>query len=73
AGQAKAALGEAERGALAVATAEEALERARTDVEECAQRLAAVEEMPVAEDPDTSARDRLAADGANARQTEMEA
>ncbi|MFF4368846.1 AAA family ATPase [Streptomyces sp. NPDC001594] len=73
AGQAKAALGEAERGALAVATAEEALERARVDVEECAERLAAVEEAPVAEDPDTSARDRLAADGANARQTEMEA
>ncbi|MFJ8164693.1 AAA family ATPase [Streptomyces sp. NPDC096136] len=73
AGQAKAALGEAERGALAVTTAEEAQERARTEVEECAQRLAAVEEMPVAEDPDTSARDRLAADGANARQTEMEA
>ncbi|RKT07142.1 chromosome segregation protein [Streptomyces sp. 3211.6] len=73
AGQAKAALGEAERGALAVATAEEALERARVDVEECAERLAAVEEMPVAEEPDTSARDRLAADGANARQTEMEA
>ncbi|MFF2193772.1 AAA family ATPase [Streptomyces sp. NPDC058157] len=73
AGQAKAALGEAERGALAVATAEEALERARVDVEECAERLAAVEETPVAEDPDTSARDRLAADGANARQTEMEA
>ncbi|MFD8142708.1 AAA family ATPase [Streptomyces sp. NPDC059708] len=73
AGQAKAALGEAERGALAVATAEESLERARVDVEECAQRLAAVEELPVEEEPDTSARDRLAADGANARQTEMEA
>ncbi|MFH7596672.1 AAA family ATPase [Streptomyces racemochromogenes] len=73
AGQAKAALGEAERGALAVATAEESLERARIDVEECAERLAAVEELPVAEDPDTSVRDRLAADGANARQTEMEA
>ncbi|MFF4576967.1 AAA family ATPase [Streptomyces sp. NPDC001389] len=73
AGQAKAALGEAERASSAVAVAEEAQERARTDVEECAQRLAAVEEMPVAEDPDTSARDRLAADGANARQTEMEA
>ncbi|MEV7545945.1 AAA family ATPase, partial [Streptomyces sp. NPDC089915] len=73
AGQAKAALGEAERGALAVATAEESLERARVDVEECAGRLAAVEELPVEEEPDTSARDRLAADGANARQTEMEA
>lgn len=29
--------------------------------------------MPVEEEPDTSVRDRLAADGANARQTEMEA
>ncbi|MFG2663020.1 AAA family ATPase [Streptomyces sp. NPDC048387] len=73
AGQAKAALGEAERGALAVATAEESLERARADVEECAERLAAVEELPAADEPDTSVRDRLSADGANARQTEMEA
>jgi chromosome segregation protein len=31
------------------------------------------EEMPVEEEPDTAVRDRLAADGANARQTEMEA
>ncbi|MEU3466398.1 AAA family ATPase [Streptomyces sp. NPDC006687] len=73
AGQAKAALGEAERGALAVATAEESLERARADVEECEERLAAVEELPAADEPDTSVRDRLSADGANARQTEMEA
>ncbi|MGW0390123.1 AAA family ATPase [Streptomyces sp. NPDC003042] len=73
AGQAKGALGEAERSALAAATAQEALEQARADVEECAERLAAVEEMPVEQEPDTSARDRLAADGANARQTEMEA
>ncbi|MFB0626629.1 AAA family ATPase [Streptomyces sp. AB3(2024)] len=73
AGQAKGALGEAERSALAAAKAEEALERARVEVEECAERLAAVEEMPVEREPDTSARDRLAADGANARQTEMEA
>ncbi|MFE3765994.1 chromosome segregation protein SMC, partial [Streptomyces sp. NPDC059104] len=73
AGQAKGALGEAERSAQAAAKAEEALERARVEVEECAERLAAVEEMPVEREPDTSARDRLAADGANARQTEMEA
>ncbi|MFJ4319185.1 AAA family ATPase [Streptomyces lavendulae] len=73
AGQAKGALGEAERSALAAAKAEEALERARAEVEECAERLAAVEEMPAEREPDTSARDRLAADGANARQTEMEA
>ncbi|MFJ9073732.1 AAA family ATPase [Streptomyces sp. NPDC102278] len=73
AGQAKGAAGEAERGALAAATAQGALERARVEVEECAERLAVAEEMPVDEEPDTSARDRLAADGANARQTEMEA
>ncbi|MFD7030454.1 AAA family ATPase [Streptomyces sp. NPDC059917] len=72
-GQAKGAAGEAERCAAAAATAQDALERALADVEECAERLAVVEEMPGAEEPDASARDRLAADGANARQTEMEA
>ncbi|MEU3726581.1 AAA family ATPase, partial [Streptomyces sp. NPDC031705] len=73
AGQAKGALGEAERSARAAATAEEAYERARADVEECAERLAAAQELPLADEPDTAVRDRLAADGANARQTEMEA
>ncbi|MFJ3879743.1 AAA family ATPase [Streptomyces sp. NPDC090077] len=73
AGQAKGAQGEAERSARAAETAQEALERARVEVEECAERLAVAEEMPLAEEPDTSARDRLSADGANARQTEMEA
>ncbi|AZM91393.1 AAA family ATPase [Streptomyces sp. W1SF4] len=73
AGQAKGAQGEAERSARAAATAQEALERARLDVEECAERLAVAEETPLAQEPDTSARDRLSADGANARQTEMEA
>lgn len=73
AGQAKGALGEAERAASASARAQEALEQALADVEECAERLAVAEEMPVEEEPDTSRRDRLAADGANARQTEMEA
>ncbi|MFD6873066.1 MULTISPECIES: AAA family ATPase [unclassified Streptomyces] len=73
AGQAKGALGEAERSALAASTAQESLERARLDVEECAERLAVAQEMPAEEEPDASARDRLAADGANARQTEMEA
>ncbi|MGW6708283.1 AAA family ATPase, partial [Streptomyces sp. NPDC054956] len=73
AGQAKGALGEAERAAAAAAKAQDALEQALADVEECAERLAVAEEMPVEEEPDTSRRDRLAADGANARQTEMEA
>ncbi|GHB77133.1 hypothetical protein GCM10010347_54490 [Streptomyces cirratus] len=73
AGQAKGAAGEAERSAAAAARAQDALDQARLEVEECAERLAIAEETPVEEEPDTSARDRLAADGANARQTEMEA
>ncbi|MET7689764.1 chromosome segregation protein SMC [Streptomyces sp. NPDC005483] len=73
AGQAKGAAGEAERSTAAAARAQESLERALEEVEELAERLAVAEEMPVEEEPDTSVRDRLAADGANARQTEMEA
>ncbi|WP_327416650.1 AAA family ATPase [Streptomyces sp. NBC_01233] len=73
AGQAKGAAGEAERSAAAAAKAQDALEQALADVEECAERLASAEELPVEEEPDSSRRDRLAADGANARQTEMEA
>ncbi|MFD7259448.1 AAA family ATPase [Streptomyces sp. NPDC059874] len=73
AGQAKGAVGEAERATTAAAKAQDALEQALAEVEECAERLATAEEIPVEEEPDTSRRDRLAADGANARQTEMEA
>ncbi|MFE5754948.1 chromosome segregation protein SMC [Streptomyces massasporeus] len=73
AGQARGAAGEAERSTAAAARAQEALDRALDEVEELAERLAVAEEMPIEEEPDTSARDRLAADGANARQTEMEA
>ncbi|MET7681649.1 AAA family ATPase [Streptomyces sp. NPDC005423] len=73
AGQARGAAGEAERSAAAAARAQEALDRAVEEVEELAERLVVAEEMPVEEEPDTSVRDRLAADGANARQTEMEA
>lgn len=73
AGQARGAAGEAERSAAAAERAQEALDKALTEVEELAERLAVAEEMPVEEEPDTAARDRLAADGANARQTEMEA
>ncbi|MFD7893880.1 AAA family ATPase [Streptomyces sp. NPDC059743] len=72
-GQARGAVGEAERTAAAVAKAQDALERATAEVEELAERLLVAEEAPVQEEPDTSVRDRLAADGANARQTEMEA
>lgn len=74
-GQARAAAGEAERAGAAAAKAEEALARATEEAEELAERLAVAEEEPGVgdEEPDTSARDRLAADGANARQTEMEA
>lgn len=73
AGQARAAAGEAERAGTAAARAQEALERALEEVEELAERLLVAEETPVEEEPDTHVRDRLAADGANARQTEMEA
>ncbi len=78
AGQARGASGEAERSAAAAAKAQEALERAVEEAEELAERLAVAEEAAASteggeEEPDTSVRDRLAADGANARQTEMEA
>ncbi|MYR57993.1 chromosome segregation protein SMC, partial [Streptomyces sp. SID625] len=73
AGQARGAAGEAERSTAAAARAQEALDRARQEAEELAERLAVAEESPVEEEPDTYTRDRLAADGANARQTEMEA
>ncbi|MCX3291543.1 chromosome segregation protein SMC [Streptomyces sp. NEAU-H22] len=73
AGQARGAAGEAERSTAAAARAQEALDKALEEAEELAERLAVAEEMPIEEEPDTSARDRLAADGANARQTEMEA
>ncbi|WP_200302566.1 chromosome segregation protein SMC [Streptomyces adelaidensis] len=73
AGQARGAAGEAERSTAAAARAQEALDNAVQEAEELAERLAVAEEMPVEEEPDTSVRDRLAADGANARQTEMEA
>ncbi|MZE76294.1 chromosome segregation protein SMC, partial [Streptomyces sp. SID5475] len=60
-----------------VERAEEALRRATEEAEELTERLLTAEEAALAdgaeEEPDTSARDRLAADGANARQTEMEA
>nr|WP_206441130.1 chromosome segregation protein SMC [Streptomyces boncukensis] len=73
-GQARAARGEAERSAAAVAKAEEALARAEEEAGELAERLAVAEETQQDEaEPDTSVRDRLSADGANARQTEMEA
>ncbi|MER5301464.1 AAA family ATPase [Streptomyces lasiicapitis] len=73
AGQARGAAGEAERSAAAAAKAQDALENAQLEVEELVERLAVAEEAPAEEEPDTGVRDRLAADGANARQTEMEA
>ncbi|MEV5847255.1 AAA family ATPase [Streptomyces sp. NPDC051985] len=73
AGQARGAAGEAERSTAAAARAQESLDKSLEELEILAERLAVAEEMPVEEEPDTSVRDRLAADGANARQTEMEA
>ncbi|MFH8518036.1 chromosome segregation protein SMC [Streptomyces gelaticus] len=73
AGQARGAAGEAERMTASAARAQEALERATEEAEELAERLLVAEETEIEEEPDTAVRDRLAADGANARQTEMEA
>ncbi|MFI5754110.1 AAA family ATPase [Streptomyces sp. NPDC051569] len=78
AGQTRGAEGEAERTAAAAATAQDAVERATAEAEELAERLLVAQEEAAFrdggdEEPDTSVRDRLAADGANARQTEMEA
>ncbi|MEV6247053.1 chromosome segregation protein SMC [Streptomyces sp. NPDC051742] len=81
AGQARAAAGEAERTAAAAARAQEALERATAEAEELAERLLVAQEAAAFgdgtdggdEEPDTATRDRLAGDGAHARQTEMEA
>ncbi|MFF8379112.1 chromosome segregation protein SMC [Streptomyces sp. NPDC015661] len=73
AGQARGAAGEAERTAAAAARAQDALEKATAEAEELAERLLVAEETPAEDEPDTSLRDRLAIDGSNARQTEMEA
>ncbi|MFE9815596.1 AAA family ATPase [Streptomyces sp. NPDC005773] len=76
AGQARGAAGEAERMTASAARAQESLERATQEAEELAERLLVAEEAAqdgADEEPDTAVRDRLAADGANARQTEMEA
>ncbi|MFI8522028.1 chromosome segregation protein SMC [Streptomyces sp. NPDC085481] len=73
AGQARGAAGEAERTAAAAARAQEALAKAVVEAEELTERLLVAEETPAEEEPDTSVRDRLAIDGSNARQTEMEA
>ncbi|MER5641178.1 chromosome segregation protein SMC [Kitasatospora sp. NPDC002227] len=74
-GQARAAVGEAERLAAAVARAEEGLAQALTAAEELAERLAAAEELAESgeEEPDSARRDALAAAGVEARQAEMEA
>ncbi|MEV5882921.1 chromosome segregation protein SMC [Streptomyces sp. NPDC052020] len=73
AGQARGAAGEAERSEAAARRAQEAFDEAAARAGELAERLAVAEETPAGEEPDTTRRDRLAADGANARQTEMEA
>ncbi|WP_344499870.1 AAA family ATPase [Streptomyces enissocaesilis] len=78
AGQARGAADEAERSAAAAAGARDALERATEEAQELAERLLVAEESSPfgdrgEDEPDISVRDRLAADGARARQTEMEA
>ncbi|MGK4583169.1 chromosome segregation protein SMC [Kitasatospora sp. HPMI-4] len=74
-GQARAAAGEAERLAAAVATAEAGLAQALTAAEELAERLAAAEESAASgeDEPDGTRREGLAGEAATARQTELEA
>ncbi|GAA4945858.1 chromosome segregation protein SMC [Yinghuangia aomiensis] len=72
-GQARAAAGEAERLAGAVAKAEAAKEQDALAFEELSARLETAEEMPDDEEPDSGTRDRLAAEATASRQAEMEA
>jgi chromosome segregation protein len=72
-GQARGAAGEAERLLASVEQAEQARLTAQEALAELTARLEAAEEAPSDPEPDSGFRDRLAADGANARQTEMEA
>lgn len=70
--QARAARGEAERLAQAIAKAEEAREQAGTGLAELEARLASAEEAPE-EEPDTDERERLVEAARTARQAEMDA
>jgi chromosome segregation protein len=70
--QARAARGEAERLAQAIAKAEEAREQAVSGLADLESRLASAEDAPE-EEPDTSARERLAEAARAARQGEMDA
>ncbi|MDF1602830.1 chromosome segregation protein SMC [Nocardioides sp. YIM 152315] len=69
--QARAARGEAERLAQAIAKAEEAREQAVSGLTDLETRLATAEDAPE-EEPDTSARERLADAARTARQDETD-
>jgi chromosome segregation protein len=70
--QARAARGEAERLSQAIAKAEEARIQAVAGLADLEARLAAAEDSPE-EEPDTSARERLAEAARSSRQGEMDA
>ncbi|WP_395658368.1 chromosome segregation protein SMC [Nocardioides sp.] len=70
--QARAARGEAERLAQAIAQAEEAQAQALAGLADLEARLAAAEESPE-EEPDTSVRERLLDEARTARQAETDA
>ncbi|MFC7493454.1 MULTISPECIES: chromosome segregation protein SMC [unclassified Nocardioides] len=70
--QARAARGEAERLAQAIAKAEEAREQAVSGLADLEQRLTHAEEAPE-EEPDTSVREQLVEAARTARQGEMDA
>lgn len=70
--QGRAARGEAERLATAIAKAEEARDKDLAGLAELEQRLATAEDAPD-EEPDTTERERLAEAAREARQSEMDA
>ncbi|MFD4659476.1 chromosome segregation protein SMC [Kitasatospora sp. NPDC058444] len=74
-GQARAAVGEAERLSAAAARAEQGLAELLDGAEESARRLAAAEESARAgeDEPDTTEQQRLAGAASAARQAELEA
>ncbi|MEE1826669.1 chromosome segregation protein SMC [Streptomyces sp. BE20] len=74
-GQARAAVGEAERLTAAAVRAEDGLDRLLATAEELAERLAAAEESAAAgeDEPDPAEQQRLAAGATAARQAELEA
>lgn len=68
----RSAVGESDRIALAIETAQASIEREQGALGEISERLHAAQEAPLDEEPSTELRDELAAAAVAARATEME-